>query len=44
MKRHLQALTVLLLLGVVKLPLEEAATQRFRASGLLSTPLSLGLR
>ena len=44
MKRHLQALAVLLLLGAVKLPLEEAVTQRFRAAGLLSTPLSLGLR
>ena len=31
MKRRLQALVVLLILGGVKLPLEESATQQLRA-------------
>jgi len=44
MKRRLQALVVLLILGAAKLPLEETATQHFRATGLLSAPLSLSLR
>lgn len=44
MKRLLQALAVLLILGVAKLPLEQAATHQFRAAGLLSAPLELGMR
>lgn len=44
MKRKLQALIVLLLLGAVRLPIEEAVTRYYRACGLLSTPLSIGLR
>lgn len=44
MKRKLQALTVLLLLGAVRLPMEQAVTQHFRDHGLLSPPLSLNLR
>jgi len=44
MKRQLQALIVLLLLGAARLPLEEAATQQLRQDRLLSAPLDLGLR
>ena len=44
MKRHLQALVVLLLLGSVKLPLEEWVTQQLRAAKLLSKPIDLGIR
>jgi len=44
MKRKLQSLAVLLILGAVKLPVEQAATQHLRAVGLLSAPLDLSLR
>lgn len=44
MKRKLQALIVLLLLGAVRLPVEQHVTQYYRTSGLLSAPLGLGLR
>ncbi len=44
MKRKLQALAVLILIGVVKLPLEEATTRSLRAHGLLSKTVDLGLR
>ncbi|MES2598119.1 MAG: hypothetical protein V4662_22485 [Verrucomicrobiota bacterium] len=44
MKRKLQALIVLLLLGAVRLPVEQFVTQYYRTTGLLSAPLSLGLR
>lgn len=44
MKRKLQALLVILLLGVVKLPVEEAATRYLREVKLLSPPLDLGVR
>lgn len=44
MKRRLQALAVLLILGGVKLPLEESATQQLRAAKLLSTPIDLSVR
>ncbi len=42
MKRKLQALIVLLLLGVVKLPVEEHATRSLRQQRLLSQPLNIG--
>jgi hypothetical protein len=44
MKRKLQALLVILLLGVVKLPVEEAATRYLRGVKLLSPPLDLSVR
>ncbi len=44
MKRIVQAVLVLLLLGVVKLPLEERLTKRLREERLLSPPLSLDVR
>ena len=44
MKRKLQALAVLLLLGAGRLPMEQAVTRHFRDHGLLSPPLSLNLR
>lgn len=44
MKRHLQALIVLLILGGVKLPLEESVTRQLRAAGLLSAPIGLSVR
>lgn len=44
MKRIGQAGVVLLALGILKLPLEEALTQRLRAQNLLSPPLSLDVR
>lgn len=44
MKRRLQALAVLLLLGFAKLPLEEYTTRTLRAAHLLTPPLDLGLR
>jgi len=44
MKRQLQALTVFLLLGAVKLPVEEAATAHLRVAKLLSKPIALSLR
>ncbi|GEP40983.1 hypothetical protein [Brevifollis gellanilyticus] len=44
MKRKLQALIVLLLLGAVRLPMEQYVTHYYRTTGLLSAPLSLGLR
>lgn len=44
MKRRLQALCVLLILGGVKLPLEESVTQQLRGAKLLSTPIDLGVR
>ncbi len=42
MKRKLQALAVLLLMGVVKLPLEQRVTQNLRAVHLLEEPISSG--
>lgn len=44
MKRPLQALLVLLLLGAVKLPLEQAATAHLRAEKLLTPRVDLSLR
>lgn len=44
MKRRLQALAVILLLGSVKLPVEEHATKTLREAHLLTPPLDLGLR
>jgi len=44
MKRKLQALALLLVLGLVKLPLEQSATQSLRTHGLLSKPVDLSLR
>lgn len=44
MKRALQALAVLFMLGIAKLPLEQSATRHLRECRLLSTPLDLGLR
>lgn len=43
-KRHWQALAVFLCLGVVKLPVEEAATRHLRSARLLTAPVSLSLR
>ena len=42
MKRKLQALGVLLLLGIVKLPLEQRVTAHLRAEHLLEEPISVG--
>jgi tetratricopeptide (TPR) repeat protein len=44
MKRKLQAIAVLLLLGVVKLPVDRQATQHLQKARLLSPPVDLGLR
>ena len=44
MKRKLQALLVFLLLGLVKLPVEEAATRYLREAKLLSPPLDMSVR
>lgn len=44
MKRQLQALAVLLLFGVVKLPVEKAVAEHLLAAKLLSPPVDLGLR
>lgn len=44
MKRKLQALLALLLLGLVKLPLEQSATATLREAHLLSPPLDMGVR
>ena len=44
MKRQLQALAVFLLLGAVKLPVEEAATCHLREAKLLTKPISISLR
>lgn len=44
MKRKLQAIAVLLMLGLVKLPVEQSVTNSLRESKLLSPPLDLGLR
>lgn len=44
MKRKLQALLVILLLGIVKLPVEEAATSYLRQHRLLSPPPDMGVR
>lgn len=44
MKRKLQAIAVLLLFGLIKLPVEEAATRQLRAARLLSPPLDLSVR
>lgn len=44
MKRKLQALMVILLLGLVKLPVEEAATRHLRDARLLSPPLDMSVR
>lgn len=43
MKRKLQALAVLLLFGVVKLPLEQRVTQHLLQQKLLEEPLRLGV-
>lgn len=44
MKRRLLALAVLVVFGLAKLPLEEAATRSLRGHGLLSKPVDLSLR
>lgn len=44
MKRKVQAIGLLLVLGLVKLPLEEAVTHSLRERKLLSTPVDLGMR
>ena len=44
MKRRLQALALLVVLGLVKLPLEESVTQPLRSHHLLSKPVDLSLR
>lgn len=44
MKRKLQALLVILLMGVLKLPVEQAATRHLREAGLLSLPLDVSVR
>jgi tetratricopeptide (TPR) repeat protein len=44
MKCPYQALAVFLLLGAVKLPVEQAATAHLRAAKLLSVPVGIGLR
>jgi len=44
MKRRLLALAVLVVFGLVKLPLENAATHSLRSSRLLSKPIDLSLR
>lgn len=44
MKRNLQALAVILLLGAVKLPLEQRATHSLRELKLLSPPPDISLR
>jgi len=44
MKRRLQALSVLLLLGLVKLPVEQAATATLREARLLTPMPDFGLR
>lgn len=44
LKRIVQAMVALMLLGVAKLPLEERVTQRLRAAHLLSEPLTLDVR
>jgi len=44
MKRKLQALLVILLLGGVKLPVEEAATRYLREVRLLSLPVDMSVR
>ncbi|TDU81508.1 hypothetical protein EI77_00818 [Prosthecobacter fusiformis] len=44
MKRKLQALMVFLILGVLKLPVDEAATRHLREARLLSPPLEMSLR
>lgn len=43
MKRNLQALAVLLLFGVVKLPLEQYVTHDLRAQRMLEEPIRLGV-
>ena len=43
MKLKLQALAVLLLFGVVKLPLEQHVTRDLRAHGMLQEPIRLGV-
>lgn len=44
MKRRLQALALLVVLGLLKLPLEESVTQSLRSHRLLSRPVDLSLR
>lgn len=44
MKRQLQALAVILVLGAGKLPVEEVATCYLREAGLLTKPISISLR
>ncbi len=44
MKRKLQALVVIILLGVIKLPVEEYSTRYLREYKLLSPPLDMSVR
>ncbi|SKA80142.1 hypothetical protein SAMN02745166_00589 [Prosthecobacter debontii] len=44
MKRNIQALLVLLLLGIIKLPVEQAATGYLRQQRLLSPPPDMSVR
>lgn len=44
MKRKLQALAVIILLGIIKLPVEESATRYLREHKLLSPPLDMSVR
>lgn len=43
MRRGYQALGVFILLGLLKLPVENTATRQFRAANLLSQPLDVGI-
>ncbi len=42
MRRKLQALGVLLILGVAKLPLEQRVTRELRAARLIDEPVPVG--
>lgn len=44
MKRKLQAIAALLLLGIIKLPVDRAATQYLQRAQLLTPPVDLGMR
>ncbi|MBX7209351.1 MAG: hypothetical protein K1X78_13620 [Verrucomicrobiaceae bacterium] len=44
MKRKLQALSLLVIVGLVSRPADEAVTLSLRTSGMLSRPVDLGLR
>lgn len=43
MKRILQAIAVVIVMGIVKLPLEDAGNQRLREKHLLNAPMDVGL-